>query len=430
MPVRFQKRKKIAPGVRLNIGKKGVNSVTLGKRGAGVTVGKRGVHTNVGIPGTGVSYRTKIAGGVKNPQNKSTFIQNQQGHTEIGDTEVSTIPITVAFITTVVVFIIAWIVADFFGALFFALAVGFVVAVAGTIISNARNKTNNHDAMPTKPSQGKATVEFHGFDDNLTEIGAKANAHIWLEHAKMSSHALATTTKPVAFFSQFDSFIENATKLVSASKAGYITLVDSNIENALDEATHKRSEAIDHFINRAYTKTIENIEQIKTASAKQKRVEAFFATMQEYYDKMELSNIALLERLRDGHAEVYNEENKVVVADKHFDTMTGHEFEHFCADLLLKNGFTAEATSGSGDHGVDILAEKDGITYAIQCKRQSSNVGNKAVQEIYSGRTFYGKNIGAVLTNQYFTSSAKEAAERTGIVLWDRGQLEEWTDKE
>ena len=111
---------------------------------------------------------------------------------------------------------------------------------------------------------------------------------------------------------------------------------------------------------------------------------------------------------------------------KAFDEMDGHEFERYCADLLLKNGFTeAEVTRGSGDHGVDILAAKEGITYAIQCKRQSSNVGNKAVQEIFSGKEFYKRHIGAVITNQHFTSNAKEAAERTGVVLWDRDKLEE-----
>lgn len=109
---------------------------------------------------------------------------------------------------------------------------------------------------------------------------------------------------------------------------------------------------------------------------------------------------------------------------KHFDLMDGHEFERFCANLLLKDGFNkAEVTVGSGDHGVDILAEKDGITYAIQCKRSSSNIGNKAVQEIFSGKEFYKRHIGVVMTNQYFTSSAKEAAERTGIVLWDREKI-------
>ena len=53
-----------------------------------------------------------------------------------------------------------------------------------------------------------------------------------------------------------------------------------------------------------------------------------------------------------------------------YDEMEGHEFEYFCADLLEKRGFEeVEVTKGSGDYGVDILAEKDGVTYAIQCKR-------------------------------------------------------------
>ena|GEM_PF-5745851 len=108
-----------------------------------------------------------------------------------------------------------------------------------------------------------------------------------------------------------------------------------------------------------------------------------------------------------------------------YDSMDGVEFEHFCAELLKKNGFiNVEYTTGSGDYGVDILAEKDGITYAVQCKRQSTNVGNKAVQEVYSGRSFYGRNVGIVMTNQYYTSNAKTMAERTGIILWDREQIE------
>lgn len=42
-----------------------------------------------------------------------------------------------------------------------------------------------------------------------------------------------------------------------------------------------------------------------------------------------------------------------------FSSMSGWDFERYCADCLLKKGFTkAEVTSGSGDHGVDIIAEQ------------------------------------------------------------------------
>ena len=51
------------------------------------------------------------------------------------------------------------------------------------------------------------------------------------------------------------------------------------------------------------------------------------------------------------------------------DGMEGHDFEYFCADLLRLNGFIeVNVTKGSGDQGVDILAVKDGIKYAVQCK--------------------------------------------------------------
>ena len=107
------------------------------------------------------------------------------------------------------------------------------------------------------------------------------------------------------------------------------------------------------------------------------------------------------------------------------DLMEGHDFEYFCAELLKKRGFLeVEVTKGSGDYGIDILAEKDGITYAIQCKCYAAPVGVKAVQEAYAGRDYYDRMVGAVLTNQYFTTPAVEAAKKLKILLWDRGYLE------
>lgn len=107
------------------------------------------------------------------------------------------------------------------------------------------------------------------------------------------------------------------------------------------------------------------------------------------------------------------------------DEMEGHDFEYFCAELLKKRGFQeVEVTKGSGDYGVDILAEKEGITYAIQCKCYSAPVGVGAVQEAYAGRDYYDCMVGAVLTNQYFTAPAVEAAKKLKILLWDRGYLD------
>ena len=108
-----------------------------------------------------------------------------------------------------------------------------------------------------------------------------------------------------------------------------------------------------------------------------------------------------------------------------FDCMEGHDFEYFCADILRQNGYiNVDVTRGSGDQGIDILAEKDGIKYGIQCKCYSSDIGNKAVQEAFSGKTFYGCHVAVVLTNRHFTKSAKELADSNHVLLWDREKLE------
>src|ERR1700744_4815255 len=55
----FQKRLNILPGVRINLSKSGA-SASMGARGADVNIGRGGVTTNAGIPGTGLSYRSKV----------------------------------------------------------------------------------------------------------------------------------------------------------------------------------------------------------------------------------------------------------------------------------------------------------------------------------------------------------------------------------
>ena len=53
--------------------------------------------------------------------------------------------------------------------------------------------------------------------------------------------------------------------------------------------------------------------------------------------------------------------------------MDGREFEEWCADLLISNGFiNVKGTPASGDQGVDITAQKDDVKYAFQCKNDGS----------------------------------------------------------
>ncbi|MCR4675536.1 MAG: restriction endonuclease [Lachnospiraceae bacterium] len=112
--------------------------------------------------------------------------------------------------------------------------------------------------------------------------------------------------------------------------------------------------------------------------------------------------------------------------EKNADRMTGVEFEDYCIELLQLVGFdSVYPTKASGDRGVDITANKEGKTYAIQCKCYSSKLGNKCVQEVYSGRDIYNKDLAVVLTNSTFTKQAVSDAKSLDVLLWGREKLDE-----
>ena len=108
------------------------------------------------------------------------------------------------------------------------------------------------------------------------------------------------------------------------------------------------------------------------------------------------------------------------------DGMNGKEYETWCTQYLRRQGFRhIRTTSASGDQGIDIIAERHGKTYGIQCKYYSRPVGNAAVQEAYAGMTYYHCDSAAVMTNASFTRSARSLAEETGVELWEHAGPEE-----
>ena len=104
--------------------------------------------------------------------------------------------------------------------------------------------------------------------------------------------------------------------------------------------------------------------------------------------------------------------------------LDGPEFEAYVALVLEDNGFrNVEITKGSGDQGADILADRNGKSYSIQCKNYEGAVGNFAVQEAYAGAQFYGCDVAVVVCPGTFTRGAVELAHSTGVKLWDGRKL-------
>ena len=56
MGLRFRKGVRLLPGVRLNISKQGISSLSIGGKGLTYNIGKKGTRGTIGMPGTGLSY--------------------------------------------------------------------------------------------------------------------------------------------------------------------------------------------------------------------------------------------------------------------------------------------------------------------------------------------------------------------------------------
>jgi restriction system protein len=112
----------------------------------------------------------------------------------------------------------------------------------------------------------------------------------------------------------------------------------------------------------------------------------------------------------------------------HVDAMGGYEFEKFLGVVFQTIGYDVEGTKLSGDQGADLFVSKFGKKIVIQAKNYSGSVGNSAVQEAISAKSFYGCDEAMVVTNSYFTRSAIELASAASVRIIGRRDLQGYLD--
>jgi HJR/Mrr/RecB family endonuclease len=108
------------------------------------------------------------------------------------------------------------------------------------------------------------------------------------------------------------------------------------------------------------------------------------------------------------------------------DAMDGVEFEDYVAARMQRAGWQVSFTPVVGDYGVDLIVQKDGQCVAIQCKRHGKTVGVSAVQQVVAGARHHGCTRSIVVSNQEFTSAAKQLAYTHGCQLIGRKALRSW----
>lgn len=103
------------------------------------------------------------------------------------------------------------------------------------------------------------------------------------------------------------------------------------------------------------------------------------------------------------------------------DSLSGLEFEQFVEDIFKYLGFKTSTTPVTGDNGIDIIASKGEIRLGIQAKLYyKHNISNSAIQEAYSGKSYYKCTHTMVVTNWNFSKPAQNLASKLQVGLIDR----------
>jgi hypothetical protein len=105
--------------------------------------------------------------------------------------------------------------------------------------------------------------------------------------------------------------------------------------------------------------------------------------------------------------------------------MKPSEFEVYIADLFSRLGYKTRAVGQSHDGGIDVVAEKDGITNHIQCKKFiTSEVTVGDIRDFYGSLADHLANgQGYFITTNKFTLEARKFAEDKPIELIDGFEL-------
>ncbi len=96
------------------------------------------------------------------------------------------------------------------------------------------------------------------------------------------------------------------------------------------------------------------------------------------------------------------------------------EFEQRVALLLEDLGWkNVVIRGGSGDRGVDITAERDGLRYLVQCKRYSKSVGPSYVRDLVGALHIQGADRAILVATSSFTPQSRLEARGQAVELWD-----------
>ncbi len=247
---------------------------------------------------------------------------------------------------------------------------------------------------------------------------------LWLPHRKAKTAKDKIENYNIAEQTRRHLFLENQrlNKLAEQNRKDFLRRRFLERQRLID-SVDRHNAALKRNLDRAIKK---NDYDALVADTRNEALEEFFASIDLDMDILNFNDAAeiVFEQLDI-------RENKA--RDLGFDSSNlphdGHAFERWVAEALVGFGWEAKVTSGSGDQGIDVLAEMNGKKLGLQCKLYNSPIGNKAVQEAHAGKAYYGLEVVGVLSNASYTRSAEDLATMTGVRLLSHQDIPDLFDK-
>lgn len=319
MGFRFRKSFKIAPGVRVNFGKKST-SISVGGKGFRKTYSSSGrTTTSIGIPGTGLSYSTSTGGSKRGSSKKSarrkTFPSVQQhAHSSVFQRDnysaktykICGIALQVLspllFISGIVIALLyLWV-----GILTAAFAVLLFLAgrhcKAQAIVAAAQELSKRDELLALQ----KIVLEDSPEELIMPEwqLRATADEKARNSHRIMNdcSTILRTTVNPEVFFDRLQLLSTHCRVLADLEQ--YISFSGASPTDVLNTLVNEKQDIIREFLVRCFQSADAKADTLKTSRGKLNQYQRLYDSLIPYFAEMDTGNIDFVETTRQEKAKL------------------------------------------------------------------------------------------------------------------------------
>ena len=301
MGLRFRKSIKIAPGVKINLGKKSVGMSIGGKYGGMSFNSKSGSRVRASIPGTGLSYSSKLGGGKKGAARRKAKSTTAK--------PASSQPVCLRwwYILLIILFAVSGI-KNLTADTGTAIVSIVIAAIMGWFTLKTARGTESaelsNSISPTSSGNKEDLLELQKIvvensPDELicseSQLKALANEKAENSYRIMNdcSNILQETTDPEVFFEKLQLFITHCDTLVALEK--YISFSGVSPTDLQNTLIREKQDVIKEFLVRYFNKVLDKADNLKTPKGKSNQYQKFYDSLKPYFAEMDADNIDYIE---------------------------------------------------------------------------------------------------------------------------------------